>query len=92
MVTQLTDDYFQLARTQKAEYNQYLSQSEPVTVKLDGKVYHVDPRREPEEAVALTVASDLPGSRTAAFGPGNTCPCRSRLHLISARLASCTWI
>ena len=43
MVTQLTDAYFQLARTQKAEYNQYLSQTEPVTVKLDGKVYHVDP-------------------------------------------------
>jgi hypothetical protein len=43
VVTQLTDAYFQLARTQKAEYNQYLSQTEPVTVKLDGKVYHVDP-------------------------------------------------
>ena len=43
VVTQLTDTYFRLARTQKAEYNQYLSQSEPVTVKLDGTVYHVDP-------------------------------------------------
>jgi Ca-activated chloride channel homolog len=43
VVTQLTDSYFQLARTQKAEYNQYLSQTEPITVKLDGKVYHVDP-------------------------------------------------
>ena len=43
MVTQLSDAYFQLARTQKAEYNQYLSQTEPVTVKLDGTVYHVDP-------------------------------------------------
>ena len=43
VVTQLTDAYFQLARTQKAEYNQYLSQAEPVTVKLDGKVYHIDP-------------------------------------------------
>jgi hypothetical protein len=42
-VTQLSDAYFQLARTQKAEYNQYLSQTEPVTVKLDGTVYHVDP-------------------------------------------------
>jgi hypothetical protein len=39
----LTDAYFQLARTQKAEFNQYLSQTEPVTVRLDGKVYHVDP-------------------------------------------------
>ena len=29
--------------TQKAEYNQYFSQAEPVTVKLDGKVYHIDP-------------------------------------------------
>jgi hypothetical protein len=43
VVTQLTDSYFRLARAQKAEYNQYLSQSEPVTVKLDGTVYHVDP-------------------------------------------------
>ena len=49
VVTQLTDAYFQLARTQKAEYNQYLSQTEPVTVKLDGKVYHVDPP-QPEPA------------------------------------------
>ena len=37
VVTQFTDAYFQLARTQKAEYNQYLSQTEPVTVKLDGQ-------------------------------------------------------
>ncbi len=44
-VTQLTDEYFQLARTQKAEYNQYMSQAEPVTVKLDGKVYHVEPAK-----------------------------------------------
>jgi Ca-activated chloride channel homolog len=43
VVIQLSDAYFQLARTQKAEYNQYFSQSEPVTVKLDGKVYHIDP-------------------------------------------------
>ena len=43
MIVQFSDDYFQLARTQKAEYNQYLSQTEPVTVKLDGKVYHIDP-------------------------------------------------
>ena len=42
-VVQFTDDYFRLARTQKAEYNQYFSQEEPVTVKLDGKVYHIDP-------------------------------------------------
>jgi Ca-activated chloride channel family protein len=43
VVTQLTDAYFQLARVQKADYNQYLCQTEPVTVKLDGKVYHVEP-------------------------------------------------
>ena len=43
VITQLTDAYFQLARTQKAEYNQYLSQTEPVTVKLDGTVYYVNP-------------------------------------------------
>ena len=40
---QFTDGYFRLAREQKAEYNQYLSQGEPVTVKLEGKVYHIDP-------------------------------------------------
>ena len=45
VVTQLTDDYFKLARAQKAEYNQYFSQSEPVTVKLEGKVYHVEPAK-----------------------------------------------
>jgi Ca-activated chloride channel family protein len=42
-LVQFTEDYFRLARSQKAEYNQYLSQEEPVTVKLDGKVYHIDP-------------------------------------------------
>jgi Ca-activated chloride channel homolog len=45
LVTQLTDEYFQLARTQKAEYNQYFCQSEALTVKLDGKVYHVEPAK-----------------------------------------------
>jgi len=42
-VTQLSERYFELARSQKAEYNQYFIQAEPVTVKLDGHVYHVDP-------------------------------------------------
>ena len=42
-VVQFTDSYFRLAGTQKAEYNQYFSQEEPVTVKLEGKVYHIDP-------------------------------------------------
>ncbi len=48
-ITQLSDRYFELARSQKAEYNQYLSQAEPVTVKLDGQVYHVNPA--PKEPV-----------------------------------------
>jgi Ca-activated chloride channel family protein len=43
VVVQFTDEYFRLARTQKAEYNQYFSQGEPITVKLDGKVYRIDP-------------------------------------------------
>jgi Ca-activated chloride channel family protein len=42
-VVQFTEDYFRLARSQKAEYNQYFSQEEPVTVKLEGRVYHIDP-------------------------------------------------
>ncbi len=42
-VVQFTEDYFRLARSQKAEYNQYFSQEEPVTVKLEGQVYHIDP-------------------------------------------------
>ena len=43
VVTQLSDEYFSLARTQKAENNQYLSLDEPVIVKLDGKVYRIEP-------------------------------------------------
>ena len=45
LVTQFTDEYFQLARTQKSEYNQYFSQSEPLTVKLDDTVYRVEPAK-----------------------------------------------
>jgi Ca-activated chloride channel family protein len=45
VITQLSDEYFQLARTQKAENNQYLSLNEPVTVKLNGKVYRIDPAK-----------------------------------------------
>ena len=37
-----------LARTQKAEYNQYLSLTEPVTVKLDGTVYHIEVDQPPQ--------------------------------------------
>ena len=58
-VVQFTDAYFQLARSQKAEYNQYFSQDEPVTVKLDGQVYHIDPA--PKERGTLTDAADRPG-------------------------------
>ena len=46
VVTQFSDEYFRLARTQKAEYNQYLSLTEPVTVKLDGTVYHIEPEKK----------------------------------------------
>jgi Ca-activated chloride channel family protein len=42
-LAQFSDEYFRIARTQKAEYNQYLSQADPVTVKLEGTVYHIDP-------------------------------------------------
>jgi hypothetical protein len=45
VITQLSDEYFRLARTQKAENNQYLSLNEPVTVKLEGKVYRIDPAK-----------------------------------------------
>lgn len=48
-VVQFSEAYFRLARAQKAEYNQYFSQSEAVTVKLDGKVYRIDPA-PPEKA------------------------------------------
>ena len=37
----------------KPEYNQYFSQTEPVTVKLDGKVYHIDPPRRRAGALNL---------------------------------------
>ncbi len=46
VMTQFSDDYFQLARVQKAENNQYLSLEEPVTVKLDGKVYRIEPAKK----------------------------------------------
>jgi Ca-activated chloride channel family protein len=45
VVVQFSDDYFRLAREQKSEHNQYFSQAEPVTVKLEGKVYRVDPAK-----------------------------------------------
>ena len=48
VIVQFSDSYFSLAGTQNTEYNQYLSLPEPVTVKLDGKVYQIDPvKQEP---------------------------------------------
>ena len=46
VLTQLSDEYFSLARAQKAGNNQYLSLDEPVTVKLDGKVYRIEPPKK----------------------------------------------
>ena len=46
MITQLSDEYFSLARKQKAGNNQYLSLDEPITVKLEGKVYRIEPAKK----------------------------------------------
>ncbi len=46
VITQLSDEYFSLARTQKAGDNQYLSLDEPITVKLGGKVYRIEPDKK----------------------------------------------
>ena len=35
-------EFFRLARSQKAELNQYLTFTEPVTVNLEGKVYRFE--------------------------------------------------
>jgi Ca-activated chloride channel family protein len=43
VLKQFSDEFFALARNQEAELNQYLTFREPVTVKLDGKVYRFDP-------------------------------------------------
>ncbi len=43
VVEQFSDEFFKLARTQSAEQNQYFTFEEPVTVRIDGKVYRVDP-------------------------------------------------
>ncbi|WP_250846864.1 VIT domain-containing protein [Aquisphaera insulae] len=42
-VRQFSDEFFTLARSQKPEFNQYLTFREPVTVSLDGTVYRIDP-------------------------------------------------
>ena len=42
-IRQFSDEFFSLARSQSAELNQYLTFSEPVTIKLAGTVYRIDP-------------------------------------------------
>ena len=42
-IRQFSDEFFTLARSQSAELNQYLTFSEPVTIKLAGTVYRIDP-------------------------------------------------
>ena len=42
-IRQFSDDFFKLARSQSAELNQYLTFSEPVTIKLADTVYRIDP-------------------------------------------------
>ncbi len=42
-IVQFTDAYFRLARMQEAEENIYLSQDEPILVKLADQVYRIDP-------------------------------------------------
>lgn len=43
VVVQYSDAYFELARSQGPEENQYLTFREPVTVELDGQVYRINP-------------------------------------------------
>jgi Ca-activated chloride channel family protein len=43
VIAQFSDKFFDLARSQTAEMNQYLTFTEPVTVNLDGRVYRFDP-------------------------------------------------
>ena len=42
VVEQFSEPYFDLARKQDAEANQFLTFEEPVTVELDGKVYRIE--------------------------------------------------
>ena len=41
-LTQFSDDFFNLARGQSAEMNQYLTFDDAVTVNLDGRTYRID--------------------------------------------------
>jgi len=45
VIEQFSDDYFQLARSQSADLNQYLTFNEPVTVRLDGQTYRFEVAR-----------------------------------------------
>jgi Ca-activated chloride channel family protein len=43
VIRQFSDEFFNLARSQKSELNQYLTFAEPVTLKLAGVVYRIEP-------------------------------------------------
>jgi Ca-activated chloride channel family protein len=43
VVRQFSAEFFKLAREQKSELNQYLTFEGPVTLKLDGQVYRIEP-------------------------------------------------
>jgi Ca-activated chloride channel family protein len=43
VIKQFSDAFFQLARAQKTELNQYLTFDQPVTCELDGTVYRIEP-------------------------------------------------
>jgi Ca-activated chloride channel family protein len=43
LIRQFSDEFFRLARTQSAEWNQYLTFSEPVTLRLADGVYRIEP-------------------------------------------------
>ena len=43
LIRQFSDEFFRLARSQSAEWNQYLTFSEPVTLRLAEGVYRIDP-------------------------------------------------
>jgi Ca-activated chloride channel family protein len=44
---QFSDGYFELAKKQTSEMNQYLTFAEPVTVNLGGQVYRIDRPKAP---------------------------------------------
>jgi Ca-activated chloride channel family protein len=43
LIRQFSDEFFKLARSQSAEMNQYLTFTEPVTLRLGDTVYRIDP-------------------------------------------------